>query len=174
MRELAKRFRPSASWRLDGFYPSADRGIDGKFAVPILPELDPAHLHGLSFGCIARSRRGTYAGDVTRIPCKRLHSFTRSTWSWPVIGNSDSAMARIFWLLASRVSAGCVAPLELLDLDAPLYALANEDDSRAQLIEMRYFGGMTAEETAEALGSIHIVRHDLQLAQAWLSRRWSK
>ncbi len=67
------------------------------------------------------------------------------------------------------------APVELLDLDAALEALAREDGSLAQLIEMRYFGGMTAEEAAEALGkSVHIVRHDLQLAQAWLSRRLSK
>jgi RNA polymerase sigma factor (TIGR02999 family) len=48
-------------------------------------------------------------------------------------------------------------PLELLDLDAALEALAQEDASLAQLIEMRYFGGMTAEETAEALRqSVHM------------------
>jgi len=68
-----------------------------------------------------------------------------------------------------------ISPVELLDLDAALEALAREDRSLAQLIEMRYFGGMTAEETAEALGqSVHIVRHDLRLAQAWLCRRLSK
>lgn len=67
------------------------------------------------------------------------------------------------------------APMELLDLDDALEALAREDRSLARLIEMRYFGGMTAEETAEALGkSVHIVRHDQRLAQAWLSRRLSK
>ena len=66
-------------------------------------------------------------------------------------------------------------PLELLDLDAAVDALADEDRALAQLIEMRYFGGMTAEETAEALGrSVHVVRHDLRLAQAWLTRRLSK
>jgi RNA polymerase sigma factor (TIGR02999 family) len=68
-----------------------------------------------------------------------------------------------------------VAAVELLDLDAALDALAREDRSLAQLVEMRYFGGMTAEETAEALGqSVHIVRHDIQLAQAWLCRRLSQ
>ncbi len=37
---------------------------------------------------------------------------------------------------------------------------------------MRYFAGMTAEETAEALGlSVHVVRHDLRFAQAWLRRK---
>jgi RNA polymerase sigma-70 factor (ECF subfamily) len=62
-------------------------------------------------------------------------------------------------------------PMELLDLNGALDALAREDQYLAQLIEMRYFGGMTAEETAEALGqSVHIVRHDLRLALAWLRR----
>lgn len=65
-------------------------------------------------------------------------------------------------------------PIELLDLDNALDALAQQDQSLAQLIEMRYFGGMTAEETAEALDqSVHVVRHDLRLAQAWLRRKLS-
>ena len=64
-----------------------------------------------------------------------------------------------------------LGPVELLDLDTALTALAREDQPLAQLIEMRYFGGMTAEETAEVLGqSVHVVRHDLRLAQAWLQR----
>jgi len=42
----------------------------------------------------------------------------------------------------------------------------------AKLVEMRYFGGMTAEETAEVLGqSVNVVRHDLALSQAWLRRK---
>lgn len=66
-------------------------------------------------------------------------------------------------------------PAELLDLDSALDALAREDQSLARLVEMRYFGGMTAEETAEALGqSVHIVRHDLRLAQAWMRRRLNR
>ena len=62
--------------------------------------------------------------------------------------------------------------LELIELDTAIQALAAEDENLAQLIEMRYFAGMTAEETAEALGlSVHVVRHDLRFAQAWLRRR---
>jgi RNA polymerase sigma-70 factor (ECF subfamily) len=65
--------------------------------------------------------------------------------------------------------------IELLDLDRALDALGQEDRSLAQLIEMRYFGGMTAEETAEALNqSVHVVRHDLRLAHAWLRRKLSR
>jgi len=61
---------------------------------------------------------------------------------------------------------------ELVRLDGAIKALAAEDESLARVIEMRYFGGMTAEETAEALGiSVHVVRHDLRFAQAWLRRK---
>jgi RNA polymerase sigma-70 factor, ECF subfamily len=62
--------------------------------------------------------------------------------------------------------------IELIQLDGAIEALAAEDAKLARLIEMRYFGGMTAEESAEALGlSVHAVRHDLRFAQAWLRRK---
>ena len=62
--------------------------------------------------------------------------------------------------------------IELIRLNTAIDELANENASLARLIEMRYFGGLTAEETAEALQiSVHVVRHDLRFAQAWLKRR---
>jgi len=65
--------------------------------------------------------------------------------------------------------------VELLDLDRALDALTQEDESLARIVEMKYFGGMTAEETAEALDrSVHIIRHDLRFAQAWLRRKLSR
>ena len=67
---------------------------------------------------------------------------------------------------------GGASKAELLDLDRALEVLSQEDESLARIVEMRYFGGMTAEETAEALGrSVHVVRHDLRFAEAWLRRR---
>jgi RNA polymerase sigma factor (TIGR02999 family) len=64
------------------------------------------------------------------------------------------------------------SPIRLLELDLALDALAHESPPLARLIEMRYFGGMTAEESAEALGrSVHVVRHDLRFAHAWLRRQ---
>lgn len=62
--------------------------------------------------------------------------------------------------------------IDLLMLDDALVALAGEDEQLARIIEMRYFGGMTAEESAAELGiSVHVVRHQLRFAQAWLQRR---
>lgn len=64
--------------------------------------------------------------------------------------------------------------IEILQLDDALEALAAEHEISSRLVEMRYFGGMTAEESAEALGiSVHVVRHHLRFAQAWLRRKLS-
>jgi RNA polymerase sigma factor (TIGR02999 family) len=61
--------------------------------------------------------------------------------------------------------------LSLLELDRAIDRLAAENPVLAQAIEMRYFGGLTAEEAAEATGrSVHSIRHDLRFAQAWLRR----
>jgi DNA-directed RNA polymerase specialized sigma24 family protein len=68
-------------------------------------------------------------------------------------------------------AAAGAEPMKLLDLDLAIDALTRERSSLAELIEMRYFGGMTAEETAEVVDrSVHIVRHELRLAHAWLRR----
>jgi RNA polymerase sigma-70 factor (ECF subfamily) len=70
---------------------------------------------------------------------------------------------------------GSAEQIVLLDLDRALDALAKENTSLAQLIEMRYFGGMTAEETAEVVGrSVHVVRHELRAAHAWLRRELAR
>ncbi len=59
----------------------------------------------------------------------------------------------------------------LLVIDDALTRLARTDPLQAQLIEMRFFGGMTAEESAAVLSmSVHVVRRELRLAQAWLHR----
>jgi RNA polymerase sigma-70 factor (ECF subfamily) len=60
---------------------------------------------------------------------------------------------------------------DLVALDDALRALAEVDVRKSQVVELRFFGGLTAEETAEALGvSIDTVRRDWRLARAWLLR----
>jgi RNA polymerase sigma factor (TIGR02999 family) len=67
------------------------------------------------------------------------------------------------------------APIErseaLIRVDDALQTLAAEDPYKAQLIEMRFFAGMTAEESAEVLRlPVQKVRSQLRIAQAWLKR----
>jgi RNA polymerase sigma-70 factor (ECF subfamily) len=62
----------------------------------------------------------------------------------------------------------------LVDLDRALNDLASKHPECARSIEMRFFGGMTAEETAAATGrSIHTIQHELRFSRAWLKRRLS-
>lgn len=59
----------------------------------------------------------------------------------------------------------------LLIMDDALDRLARTDPLKVQLIEMRYFGGLTAEESAAVLAiPVQEVRRELRLAQAWLHR----
>src|SRR5262245_26427209 len=60
---------------------------------------------------------------------------------------------------------------ELIRLDDALQALARLDERKARIVELRFFGGLTIEETAEVLGLSHAtVERDLKLARAWLQR----
>jgi RNA polymerase sigma factor (TIGR02999 family) len=59
----------------------------------------------------------------------------------------------------------------VIALDDALSTLASEDDEKARMVEMRFFGGLTAGEIAECTGApLHIVRRELRSAQAWLRR----
>jgi RNA polymerase sigma factor (TIGR02999 family) len=60
---------------------------------------------------------------------------------------------------------------ELVDLDAALQALARLDPRKAQVVELRFFGGLSVEETAEVLGVSGVtVMRDWSAAKAWLHR----
>jgi RNA polymerase sigma factor (TIGR02999 family) len=60
-------------------------------------------------------------------------------------------------------------PIELLALDEALHKLAEVDSQKAQVVELRYFGGCSIDETAEALGiSTATVERDWRFARAWL------
>jgi RNA polymerase sigma-70 factor, ECF subfamily len=57
----------------------------------------------------------------------------------------------------------------LLAVDAALSRLAEWDPRQAKVVELRFFAGMTVEETADALGiSSKTVKRDWSLARAWL------
>ena len=60
---------------------------------------------------------------------------------------------------------------DMLALDQALTELATKDERRARVVELRYFGGLTVEETAEIMqSSPATVKRDFSLARAWLHR----
>ena len=73
----------------------------------------------------------------------------------------------------TRVAAA-TAPeplLDLLSLDEALNRLVTVDPRKAEIVELRYFGGQSNEQIAETLGvSLATVKRDWTLARAWLYR----
>jgi RNA polymerase sigma factor (TIGR02999 family) len=73
--------------------------------------------------------------------------------------------------LDEACDAAIEKPSLMIDLDDALKALEAHDAMKARLIEMRFFGGLTAEESAEVLDlPLSSVRRGLRVAQAWLQR----
>ncbi len=64
---------------------------------------------------------------------------------------------------------------DLVALDDALNALAVLDARRSRVVELRFFGGLSVEETAEVLKvSPETVMHDWKLAKAWLQREMNR
>lgn len=65
--------------------------------------------------------------------------------------------------------------IDLVALDEALSRLAELDSRKSKLVELRFFGGMSIEETAEVLGiAPATVKRDWNFAKAWLFRELSK
>ena len=74
-------------------------------------------------------------------------------------------------LLDDAVAMVDVRAAELLDLDGALDRLGALDERQARVVECRFYGGMTIEETADALDvSPATVKREWTLARAWLNR----
>jgi RNA polymerase sigma-70 factor, ECF subfamily len=72
---------------------------------------------------------------------------------------------------AAIAVAGAGRASDLIALDDALNALSQFDQRKMQVVEMRFFGGLSLEETAEVLKvSAVTVRRDLRTARAWLYR----
>ncbi len=65
--------------------------------------------------------------------------------------------------------------VDLIALDEALTRLAVEDEQQARIVELRYFGGLTLEETAKALNiSPATISRDWFMAKAWLHRELTR
>ncbi len=107
---------------------------------------------------------------------KHFYAVAAQVMRWILV---DHARARY----AAKRDAGVTVVLETRDdfasqrdrivisLDDALSALAAEDPQKARLVEMRFFGGMTAQEIADCVAMpVHTVRRELRSAQIWLKR----
>jgi len=71
----------------------------------------------------------------------------------------------------AEVDGGAESAPELLALDRALEELEKIDPQQAKIVELRFFGGLTVEETAEVAGiSPRTVKREWRTAKAWLRR----
>ena len=76
--------------------------------------------------------------------------------------------------LEEATMIGRERPTDLAALDEALTLLAERDPRKAQVVEMRFFGGLSVEESAEVLGLSPVtVMRDWRTAKAWLYRELS-
>ena len=69
-------------------------------------------------------------------------------------------------------AAGSDLAVDLLDLDAAMERLRALDERQARVVELRFFGGLSVEESARILGvSPRTVKDDWRFARAWLRRQ---
>ena len=137
--------------------------------------LQPTALVHEAYLKLYGARERSYSDDshflavASRVMRQILVDYARSRCSQKRLGNKHFSLSDMTVEVRSETG---LELNDLLQLDDALAALAAENETLARLVEMRYFGGMTAEESAEALGiSVHIARHYLRYAQAWLRRK---
>ena len=74
--------------------------------------------------------------------------------------------------LDDEIAQGQAAEVDVLDLDRALSELTTFDTRKSQVAELRFFGGLSLEETGQVLGiSVATVEREWQAARAWLYAR---
>ena len=151
-------------------------------------------LHRMALRCLA-GERATVSLQATALVnevCIRLLGWDQARWQNRnhFFGVSAGMMRRVLVDIARRRHAdrrgGARAvrvPLESIDLaasepdaglvaiDEALEKLAAEDPRKARVVELRFFGGLSMVETAQALGiSLRTANNDWAFARAWLYR----
>jgi RNA polymerase sigma factor (TIGR02999 family) len=161
-----------------------------------LDELVPlvhAELHRIARRCISRERVGQtlQATALVNEAYLRLIDVRRMNWQNRAhfLAMSARLMRRILvdaarskryqkrggGAIKVTLDEALLAPAEkgqdLVALDDALAALATVDERKAQVIELRFFGGLSVEETATVLKvSVDTVMRDWKLAKVWLLR----
>jgi RNA polymerase sigma factor (TIGR02999 family) len=149
-------------------------------------------LHRMALGYLSRERGGVSlqaTGLVNEI-CVRLLGWDHNRWQnrSHFFGVSAQMMRRVLVDIARRRRAerrggraavhvpidGVEMPVDepdedLVALDAALEKLAAIDSRKVRVVELKFFGGLTMEETAQTLGiSLRTAHNDWVFARAWL------
>ena len=152
---------------------------------------DELHRMALRYLASERAAISMQATALVNDVCLRLLGWDQVRWQnrSHFFGVSAGMMRRVLVDIARRRRAGrrggahVRVPLESIDvaavepdadlvaIDEALERLAAEDPRKARVVELRFFGGLSMDETAKALGiSVRTAHNDWSFARAWLYR----
>lgn len=169
----------------------------GRPALPTLAPLVYDELRRLARGYLGRERRGHTLQPTALVneACLRLLKSRKQDWRTRahVVAVAAIAMRRVLiesararaarkrggGLARVTLDAGLVGgraqDVDVLAVDEALKKLARIDAQQAQIVELRFFGGLTIEESAEATGaSPATVKRRWAMARAWLQRELTR
>lgn len=127
--------------------------------------VNEAFLHLVKLGEIDWQNRGHFFAVSARVMRSILTDYARSR----LYQKRGGGFQHVMFDERSMTTGG--PRRDLIVLDDALRSLAQFDKRKSQVVELRVFGGMSIEETAETLGvSTGTVKRDWKLAKSWLLR----
>jgi len=130
--------------------------------------VNEAYLRLVDVKKVNWQNRAHFFGVSAQLMRRILVDFARSRRSLKRGGDAPTVSLEEGLIVTSARGADLVA------LDDALKALAAMDPRRSRVVELRFFGGLSAEESAEVLKvSAETVMHDWKLAKVWLLRELS-
>ena len=131
--------------------------------------VNEAYLRLIDWKGVSWQNRAHFLGVAAQLMRHILVDFARKR---PLV---DGAQEAVHVSLNEALHLAPEKSAEVIAVDDALRALAHFDPRKSQIVELRYFGGLTVEETAEVLGVAPItVIREWNKAKAWLYRELSK
>ena len=149
----------------------ARRALRGEHAQQTLETgalINEAYLRLADWKNARWENRAHFYGVAAQIMRRILCSHARARYA----DKRGGAPTRLELDEALSITAKYTLMPELIALDNALLELARINERQVKVVELRFFGGLSIEETAEALGiSVRTVHTDWAFARAWLYRR---